>query len=348
MLGCGSARRWAARPTRSRCRCPSASRAAGDDAAYGDTTGTATETSPLPPGVLPGMGGLTSTWRPRRWSAWVRAVRYLDEYPYGCAEQKASRALALLLASDLGGAFTLSGRTAGQYRAAGSAALNALYGHQCESGGFTLWPGQCSASPPTSPPTSCTSMKVAGTLRVTLKSAAVEDALDYLERSADTPPEIEWWPAWAASHAFSVKVLAEFGRTPATEIARLVGLADRLPVFALSYLADALAASNDRGPRYQDVVRRLTNAIRIDADRAHVEEIDDDALSWLWNSNVRATAVVLDGLVAARGRRALVAPLARWLLAARPNGRWDTTHENAMALEALVASYRAFESTRRG
>ena len=34
----------------------------------------------------------------------------------------------------------------------------------------------------------------------------------------------------------------------------------------------------------------------------------------------------------------------RWLLAARQNGRWDTTHENAMALEALVAYYRAFES----
>ena len=39
-----------------------------------------------------------------------------------------------------------------------------------------------------------------------------------------------------------------------------------------------------------------------------------------------------------------MAPLARWLLAARTNGRWGTTHENAMALEALVAYYRAFES----
>ena len=86
-------------------------------------------------------------------------------------------------------------------------------------------------------------------------------------------------------------------------------MADRLPIFALSYLADALAASNDRGPRYQDVVRRLTNALRVDADRAHVEEIDDDALSWLWNSNVRATAVVLDGLSRRNDDATLVAPL---------------------------------------
>ena len=47
---------------------------------------------------------------------------------------------------------------------------------------------------------------------------------------------------------------------------------------------------------------------------------------------------------AARTTATFVAPLARWLLAARTNGRWGTTHENAMALEALVAYYRAFEA----
>jgi uncharacterized protein YfaS (alpha-2-macroglobulin family) len=59
---------------------------------------------------------------------------------------------------------------------------------------------------------------------------------------------------------------------------------------------------------------------------------------------VRATAVVLDGLSRRKDNPGLVAPLVRWLLAARRNGRWDTTHENAMALEALVAYYRTFES----
>ena len=38
-----------------------------------------------------------------------------------------------------------------------------------------------------------------------------------------------------------------------------------------------------------------------------------------------------------------MAPLARWLLAVRENGRWRTTHENGMALEALVSYYRAME-----
>ena len=117
-----------------------------------------------------------------------------------------------------------------------------------------------------------------------------------------------------------------------------------MPVFALSYLADAMAASGDRGARYQDLIRRISNALRVDADRAHVEEVDDAALLWLWNTNVRATAVVLDGLSRRKDDATFVAPLVRWLLAARENGRWGTTHENATALGALVNYYKTFES----
>jgi uncharacterized protein YfaS (alpha-2-macroglobulin family) len=313
-------------------------------AAYGETTGTATERLTLPAGILPGAGGLSVDLSSTALVGLGEAARYLREYPYECAEQTASRALALLLASDLQGAFALAGKEPAESRSEGVAALSALMRFQCADGGFSLWPGQCGADSAYLTAYVLHVMKVAGTLRVPLNSTAVDAALDYLERKVkDAPPDIQWWPVWAASHAYAVKVLAEFGRKPSTEIARLAGLAERLPVFALSYLADALAASNDRGPRYRDVVRRLTNAIRVDADRAHVEEIDEDALSWIWNSNVGSTAVVLDGFSRRGDDAALVAPLVRWLVAARTNGRWYTTHDNAMALEALVAYYRASE-----
>ena len=80
-----------------------------------------------------------------------------------------------------------------------------------------------------------------------------------------------WQPVWSASQAFSVKVLAEYGRNQDSNITRLVGIANRMPVFALSYLADALNGAKDRGPRYQDVVRRITNALRIEGDKAHAD-----------------------------------------------------------------------------
>jgi uncharacterized protein YfaS (alpha-2-macroglobulin family) len=40
----------------------------------------------------------------------------------------------------------------------------------------------------------------------------------------------------------------------------------------------------------------------------------------------------------------LVRPIVRWLLAARKNGRWSNTQENARVMEALVAYYRKYES----
>jgi uncharacterized protein YfaS (alpha-2-macroglobulin family) len=88
----------------------------------------------------------------------------------------------------------------------------------------------------------------------------------------------------------------------------------------------------------------LTNAIRVEGDRAHVEELDDDALLWLWNSNVRSTAVVLEGLARRRDDAQLIPALVRGLLAERRNGRWRNTQENAMALEALVGYYKVFEA----
>jgi uncharacterized protein YfaS (alpha-2-macroglobulin family) len=37
--------------------------------------------------------------------------------------------------------------------------------------------------------------------------------------------------------------------------------------------------------------------------------------------------------------------MVRWMMAARKNGRWGNTQENAHAMEALVAYYRKFETT---
>jgi uncharacterized protein YfaS (alpha-2-macroglobulin family) len=155
---------------------------------------------------------------------------------------------------------------------------------------------------------------------------------------------VQWLPAWGASAAFATKVLTEHRRNQDSNITRLLSAVDRLPVFGLSYLADAMAASPNRGPRYADVVRRLTNALRVEGDRTHVEEIDSDALAWIWNTNTRATALVLTGFVQRGDDPQLVPGLVRWLLQARRNGRWANTQENGTALEALVAYYRKFES----
>ena len=315
-------------------------------AAYGDTAASATESVRVPAGALRDRGGLTVSLASTALVGLGETARYLQDYPYECAEQKASKALALLLSADLGGTFGMGIAKPEQVRADGIRLLRDLSGYQCGDGGFGLFPGSCYGTSSVYLTAYVLDvMRRASALGAAVESSTVERALDFLTYgSRQAPVEAQWWPAWAASHAYAQKVLSEAGRDRRVEVDRLYAVIDRMPVFALSYLADAMSARGERGPRYADVTRRITNALRIDADRAHVEEVDDAALVWLWNTNVRATAVVLDGISRRKDDGTFVSPMVRWLLAARENGRWSTTQENVVALSALVSYYKTFES----
>jgi alpha-2-macroglobulin len=315
-------------------------------AAFGDTDSRSVERLAIPAGVMSTTGGLQVDLASTALVGLGEGARYLADYPYGCAEQKASSALALSLAADLGGAFSMGRIAPADYRAKATSLLNDLPKYQCDDGGFGYWAGRCHFGSFYLTSYVLHVMHVAEGLGVAPDKAVVNRALDFLDAQirAKQPTQVQWLPAWSASMAFAAKVLAEHGRPQDSNITRLYAIVDRLPIFGLSYLADAMAENKTRGPRYDEVIRRLTNALRVEGERAHVEEVDSDALRWLWNSNTRATALVLDGFVR-RGDNAQVVPgLVRWLLQAREGGRWRNTQENATALEALVSYYKKYEA----
>lgn len=301
----------------------------------------------VPSGVTPGIGGLTVGLASTALVGLGEGAGYLVHYPYGCAEQRASAALALTLAADLGHAFSMSGIDPADYRERAATLLAELPRFQCPDGAFALWAGSCSSSNVYLTSYVLQVMQVADGLGVPPDASGVNRALDYLEnelRRALPPGQVQWQPVWTSSQAFAVKILAESGRNQDSNITRLSGMIDRLPVFALSYLADAMAASDLRHPAYDDVLRRITNAVRVEGDAAQVSDIADDALLWIWHSDIRATAIVLEGMVRRGDDSAVVPQLVRGLLAARDDGRWGNTQENATALNALVSYYRRFEA----
>jgi uncharacterized protein YfaS (alpha-2-macroglobulin family) len=315
-------------------------------AAFGEVPTRAVERLKLPTGVLPSAGGLTVDLSSTALVGLGEGARYLADYPYMCAEQKASAALALTLAADLGQAFAMGRIAPADYRKRAGALLADLPRYQCEDGGFGYWPGGCLFGEPYLTAYVLHVMHVADKLGLPPNKGVVTKALDFLEAAQrrDQPRQVQWLPAWGAAMAFGAKVLTEHGRNQDSNITRLTAIVDRLPIFSLSHLADAMAASRTRGARYDDVVRRLSNAVRVEGDRAHVEELDTDELKWLWNSNIRSTALALQGFVERGDHATFVPGLVRGLLLARRNGRWGNTQENAAALEALVAYYRAFEA----
>ncbi|MGE0449041.1 MAG: alpha-2-macroglobulin family protein [Vicinamibacterales bacterium] len=315
-------------------------------AAYGEASPAATETVSLPAGVLAGFGGLRVELSSTAMVGLGEGARYLVEYPYGCAEQQASRAFAMLLASDLGEAFPLPGIDPKDLRRISQAAIQNLRTFQCPNGGFSSWPGACFSTSPYLTSYILNVFARAGSLQYEVSDEVVQSASAYLERELSQPPPQDdgWWPAYTAWQAFAVKVLAEGGRNQDSNINRLYERLDRMPVFGLSYLLDALVAKGEEGRRVEELQRRIGNAVLPDAGGAHVEELDDPYLLWFWNSNVRSTAIALRGLMRDPSREPLVRPAVRWLLNARKNGRWGNTQENALAMDALVAYYKKYES----
>ena len=319
--------------------------------AYGEVHGdsaaaSATETVTIPAGVVAGFGGLHVEMSSTAMVGLGEGARYLVEYPYGCAEQRGSRTLAMVLASDLGDAFSLPGIETAKTRPAAQQALKDLERFQCENGGFTYWPGQCHWTSAYLTSYLLHVFKVATDLKYDVNRTVQQRAYAYLERELAIPPPVNegWWPAYTAWQAFAVKVLIEGGRNQDSNLTRVYGYRERMPVFALAYLHDALLLKGETsGPRVDDLRRRMINAVLPEAGSAHVEELADPYLLWFWNSNVRSTAIVLNSLVRASAGLDEIRPMVRWMMAVRKHGRWGNTQENAHAMESLVAYYRKYE-----
>ncbi|HLK42649.1 MAG TPA: alpha-2-macroglobulin family protein, partial [Thermoleophilia bacterium] len=312
------------------------------EAAYGQTSGRAIERMAVPAGASTTTGGLTVSLASTALLGLGEGARYVNEYPYDCAEQHASRALVLAFVAALGPRFAGTGIASSQSRKLAEATAMSLSNYQCPNGGFSLWPGRCGSDGHLT----AYILDVVRTISALgLKTPDVSRAASYL--AGEVRPALPADPYWAAvqttSRAYMLKVLAESGDQDRGALNRLLDERDHLPVTALSYAADALAAAGDRREAYADVIRRIRNAVRIDGDRAHAEEPDDPMLAWLWESEAQATAVVLDGFLRRGDEAPMVLPLVRGLLERRTNGRWATTHENAAAIRALGAYFRRAE-----
>ena len=295
----------------------------------------------VPRNVVPGFGGLRVDMSSTAMVGLAEGARFLVQYPYGCAEQRASKSLALMLAADLGEAFELPGIDAAKAKPMVRSSLLELAKYQCGDGGFSFWPGDCAMTSPYLTSWVVHVFQRGRTLGYDADAGMLDRAYVYLDgRLAEPPPVNEGWrPAYNAWQAFVIKVLAEGGRNADSHFNRVYDYRDRMPVFALSFLLDAAKDAN----RKAELRRRIGNAIQVEGGHAHVAELRDPYLEWLWSSNVRTTAIVLGTLVRGGQDEEMVKRMVRWLMQARKGGRWDDTQENAWALESLVDFYRRYE-----
>lgn len=298
-------------------------------AAYGTLDGTTVAGIPLhlPSDIYPRFGGLEVTTSSTALQDLTDAAVYLQEYPYECSEQIASRLMATLALRDVLKDFGLA-PSADAVKAAVARDVKRLAARQNPDGGFGFWGGD--ESWPALSLHVAQALKMAGGDRHVLAMARA-----YV-RSCDTSGY-----GVDARRTLEARELAVGDADPAA--ARRLLREGALSPEALGWLLQALGP---KAPEKGEILRRLHNAATETASSAHFATGTGGQDYLLLESDWRTDAVVLQGLLAAQPESDLIPKLVRGLLEGRVDGRWSNTQDNAYALLALNRYFRIAEGRR--
>ncbi len=286
----------------------------------------------LPDVYEPTQGDLTVRVDPSLVAGMKEALGYLEHFPYECAEQTVSRFLPNVAAWQ---AYKRLGVRNDELEAKlpdlVAVGLQKLYAAQNVDGGWGWW--YTEESHPFITAYVLLGLNEARRAGFGVDASVVERGTRYLKSSLDVAGVTD--AANANQQAFILYVLSELD---AGDTARSVALFEKrhlLGHYGKAFLAMALQAAGDaHAGQVRALLAELTGQAIVSATGAHWEEAEADR--WLMTTDVRSTAIVLRALVRLAPDNALLPNVVRWLMAAREDGRWGTTQENAWALMALT------------
>lgn len=296
-----------------------------------------------PAGAVPSFGGLEVTTSSTGVAALADAVVYLASYPFECAEQLASRVLAIAALRDVLAAFGTEGKASpAELEAAARRDIETLATRQCRDGGFGWWRRNEESWP-------YISVHVGNALaRAQAKGLEVPERvnnalLQYLRTIGQRFPRDYPADARAVIQAYAISVRAALG-DPDPESARQLVSAGGLSVEGLAWLLPVLAEDPESRHEAKEVRRQLANRVVETPGEASVAVRYNDGAYLLLASDRRADAVVLEALIADQPDNHLIPKLVAGLLSHRTAGRWTSTQENAFVLLALSRYFDTYEA----
>ena len=277
------------------------------------------------PQVLEGDGAVRVTLSNTRLATLREAAAELFAYPYGCAEQTVSALLPWIALRDLEVVLPEFARNAGDAEKARQSGVAKIFALQTASGGLAYWPG--------------------GREPMLFPSAYAGYALALLEKQGVALPS-----GWERLLSYLSEALRE---TKGQRLA--VSLEDQtLAVLALATAGRAEPAYHERLFALRAQLTRESRALLALA--MHEAKGSPKAIAQLLDPRIAAPEIFTWFGSATRERavRLLVASrlqpqdqevgrLVKEIIAARANGHWRTTQENAWALLALAQYFSAVE-----
>ncbi|MDD8026377.1 MAG: alpha-2-macroglobulin family protein [Acidobacteriota bacterium] len=315
-------------------------------ATFNETAGPTEETLNLPDTIQPQATKLEVTAAASALTGLKGCVDYLTNYPYLCLEQKVSSILPYLVAPKLIEDFDLSGLEPKAVRDLVKKVLKDMDSCQRESGGYALWPDSARESPYATVYAVFAQIK-ADEAGYPVNEERLNQASNYLRQLLSAKVGDSPYPygpnAWLTTQAFALYDLALLKKAQPAAAEILFRARGQMSVFGRSLLAKAIHAGGGPVQSRDAILQEMLNLIKVEASRAHFEEDAASDLSWIYSSNARTTALVLQTLLETGRRHPLSASIARWLVGQRKAGRWHTTQENFFVFYALNEYYRTFE-----
>ncbi len=246
---------------------------------------------------------------------------YLLRYPYGCIEQTTSASFPLLYLADLAAQLrpgSIGHEETGHFVQAG---IQRILSMQLSNGGFGMWPG---SNEPWDWGSVYATHFLAEATRAgyLVPSERLGLACDYvrglLSKRVDSNDDLQ-------QRAYACLVLAAAGKPEHGWLARLQEQRALLGTAAQANLAAALAAAG----------RRRDAGAFLSSVEAGGDQRPRRAFGSCLSSTVRDQALLLSAWLELDPDNPTIPALVRRLEMANVNGRWYTTHENALALMAL-------------
>ncbi len=303
-------------------------------ATAGEVTDEASEGVHVPYYVRPDAGELTVSVSPSLASGVNTALAYIREHPDESAEATVSRFLPRLALQQAVDELGLTGVSAGgdDVDALVRRSVQRLYNHQRSDGGWGWWSDD--ASDPAVTAYVLIGLGEAKRAGVSVDPQVEEQAAVYLIGQLDKQRDV-----LTPEYDMRAYILYALARDERGDLGRSFALAEQrasLSNTAKAWIALAIKLSGGAqdDPRLTSLLADLRAAAIPSATGNHWEE--EEYNPDIFGNSVLTTAQVLQAFTEFQPEHPLVDGTMRWLMAARKEGHWESTHDTAVALLAIT------------
>jgi hypothetical protein len=299
----------------------------------------------LPGKVIQQFGGLEVSTASTNLQALTDAFLYLVKYPFECAEQRASRILAIAALRDVLEQFQtkdMPSRAALETSVADDIAR--LSQMQNYDGGYAFWDRGYPSNPYLTVFVT-SALQHAKQKGFAVPQVLIDRAKPYLQNIETKYPwyyskEVRW--AISAYALYTRKQIGDLDITKGQKLFKEAGV-DKLTMEANGWLLGLFAGNKAAEAERKAIVRHALNRVSETAGAANFTTSYADGSYLLLASDRRVDGVMLDALIQEQPSLDLIPKLVTGLLAHRKAGRWLNTQENAFVLLALDRYFKTYE-----